>query len=87
MIARASIVAEAATWIHTRYAHQGRAKNVGVDCIGVAGMTALNCGVEGAQEWRDDPDMHNYGPQPNPDYLWAACKRFLDPIPIPSAAL
>lgn len=87
MIARESIVAEAATWMRTPYRHQGRAKGVGVDCIGVGGMTALVCGVEGGREWRDDPDMHNYGTQPNPEFLWAACARFLLPIQIADAGL
>lgn len=87
MITRQAIVDEALTWEKTPYRHQGRAKGVGVDCIGIGGMTALNCGVEGGQEWRDDPDMHNYGPQPVPSFLWAACDRFLVPIKIASATL
>lgn len=93
MILRASIVAEAATWARTpdvpgtRYQHQGRAKGVGVDCIGLIGMTALALGVPGAKEWRADPDMHNYGPTPNPDYLYAACERFLIRIAISAATL
>lgn len=87
MITREAIVAEARTWEKTRYQHQGRVKRVAVDCIGVPGMTALNCGVEGGREWRDDPDMHNYGPQPDPAFLWAACERFLIQIPIDAATL
>ncbi len=93
MIARSAIVAEAATWARTperagtRYQHQGRAKGVGVDCIGLVGMTALACGVEGAKEWRADHNMHNYGPQPQPEYLWKACERFLERIALATASL
>lgn len=87
MISREAIVAEAATWKGTRYVHQARVKGAGVDCIGIGGMTALACGVPGAREWRDDPDMHNYGRTPNPDYLWAACERFLVRITIATATL
>lgn len=82
MIPRADIIAEARSWLGTRYQHQARAKGVGVDCIGVIGMTALACGVPGAQEWRADQTMHSYGPQPDPVFLASACGRFLDPVPV-----
>ncbi len=87
MIARESIVAEATTYLGTRYVHQGRCRGVGIDCIGVGGMTALACGVEGAEAWRADPAMHNYGPTPNPEYLWKACERFLERIALTAAGL
>lgn len=82
MIARDAIVAEARSWIGTRYRHQGRAKHIGVDCIGLIGMTALACGVQGAAAWRNDQNMHNYGRTPDPQYLRAACMRFLTEIAI-----
>ncbi len=50
-------------------------------------MTAVNCGVEGASEWRADPDMHNYGMTPDPAFLWAACERFLVRISLSAATL
>lgn len=87
IIPRQAIVDEAHTWLKTKYGHQGRTKGVLVDCIGVGGMTAVNCGVQGAREWRDDPNMHNYGITPDPDFLWAACERFLIRISIAAATL
>lgn len=87
MIARAAIVAEARTWMGTHYRHQARAKGVGVDCIGMIGMTALACGVSGAQEWREDRAMHSYGRQPDPIFLANACARFLDPVQVSAAGL
>lgn len=87
MPTRQQIVAEARTWLDTRYLHQGRRKGVGVDCIGLAGMVALATGVAGAQEWYADQTMHCYGITPDPDFLWAACNRFLDPIAPADATL
>lgn len=78
MIARDDIVAEARTWIGTRYRHQGRRKGVGVDCIGLVGGVALACGVPNASAWLADPDMHNYARTPDPRMLRAACARFFD---------
>jgi cell wall-associated NlpC family hydrolase len=39
------IVAEARTWIGTRFAHQGRLKNVGVDCAGLIVCVCANVGI------------------------------------------
>lgn len=85
MIARADIVAEARSWIGTRYRHQGRRKGVGVDCIGLVGGVALACGVPNAAAWLDDPDMHNYARTPDPTMLRRACAEFFDPVPVPAA--
>lgn len=35
-VTRAQIVAEARTWLRTRWLHQGRLRGVGVDCVGLA---------------------------------------------------
>ena len=85
MTTRADIVAEARTWLGTRWAHQGRVKGVGVDCIGLIGGVALAAGVPGAQEWSADASLHAYGRTPVPALLLAGCDRFLDRIKITEA--
>ena len=81
------LVDEARSWLGTRWVHQARLKGVGVDCLGLLGMSALVCGVPGARAWRDDPEMHNYPTVPNPKFLTASCARFLDRIALAEASL
>lgn len=40
------IVSEARTWANTRFQHQGRIKNVGVDCVGFVSEVAKAVGIE-----------------------------------------
>lgn len=82
MIPALQLVDEARTWLGTPWVHQARLKRVGVDCLGLLGMSALAVGVTGAREWRDDPNMHNYGVVPNPRFLITSCDRFLDQVPL-----
>ena len=39
------IVAEAESWVGTRFQHQGRLKHVGIDCVGFISEVARNAGV------------------------------------------
>lgn len=78
MITRTQIVAEARSWIGTKYQHQARLKGVAVDCIGLIGGVALTLGIPGAKEWKADPTLHSYAKQPDPAMLLRACDRFLD---------
>jgi cell wall-associated NlpC family hydrolase len=84
---RERLVTEARTWLRTPWKHQGRLKHVGVDCLGILGMSALACGVAGAREWRSDPSMHNYGRVPQEAFLLASCDRFMDRIPTADATI
>lgn len=80
MIRRVDIVQEARSWIGTRYQHQGRAKGVGVDCIGLVGGVAAAVGVPNAAEWFADRAMHNYARTPDRAMLMHACGRFFDQV-------
>lgn len=84
---RLAVVAEARTYLGTRWEHQGRLKGVGVDCIGLIGMSALACGVPGAKEWREDRQYHNYGPQPSETRIYQGCDLFMDRIDIKEAGI
>ena len=83
MIARQRIVAEARSWIGTRFKHQGRRKGVGVDCIGLVGGVALACGVPNAGTWVQARALHAYARTPDPAMLRAACEAYLTPITAP----
>lgn len=81
MTTRAQIVAEALTWIGTKYRHQGRKKGVAVDCIGLIGGVALACDIPGAKEWAADKALHSYARWPDPTLLLDSCLRFMDRVP------
>ncbi len=84
-ITREAVVAEAREWIGTPWQHQAFLKQVACDCIGLIGGVPLALGMEGAQEWADDPNLHNYGRNPKPDQLWETCGKFLLRIQISEA--
>lgn len=86
MTTRADIVAEARTWLGTRYRHQARTKGLAVDCIGLVGGVALACGIDGAQEWAADADLHAYARTPDARLILSGCDRFLDRLVGPSSA-
>lgn len=81
MITRADIVAEARTWLGTRWQHQAHQKGAGTDCIGLVGGVALALGLPGAQDWAAHPVFHCYGRTPDPQLLITGCDRMLDRIP------
>ncbi len=81
MATREEIVAEARSWIGTRFHHQARIKGVGVDCINLiigVGM-ALDLG-ESKFNWDDHPEYHGYGKSPNGTLLIEGCERFMKRI-------
>ena len=67
--------------------HQACLKGVAADCLGLIGGVAIELGIYGGREWASDPDLHNYGRQPDPKVLIAACDRYLDRIAIATATL
>lgn len=85
MTTRAELVAEARTWIGTRYRHQARRKGVAVDCIGLIGGIALACGVPNAVEWERDANLHCYARTPEPTLLLSSCARFMNRIGLDDA--
>jgi NlpC/P60 family putative phage cell wall peptidase len=82
VVDRDAVVAEARSWIGTRWQHQQYTKGVATDCIGLIGGVALALGLPGGAEWRDTPAFHNYGRAPDPQLLIAGCDLLMDRIPI-----
>ena len=87
MITRAQVVAEARTWIGTRWHHQASIKGVGSDCIGLVAGVARTLGIVGGDEFAVDPAVRGYGREPDPDMLLAACARYLEPVHLPEVQL
>lgn len=83
---RSDVIAEARQWIGTPFHHQGYAKGVGTDCIGLVAGVGLALNIQGAKEWRDDASLHQYGRPPDPRFLLQTCARFLDRIVAPEPA-
>ncbi len=71
----ADIVAEARTWLGTRFHHQGRLKGVGVDCAGLVAGVAESLGLP-------VQDRTDYTRQPDGQMLEETCDQQLDRIPV-----
>lgn len=73
------VVAAARTWVGTRYSHQQRVKQVGVDCVGLILGVGIELGLMG-----DDTDelfarFKGYSRVPNPRRMQEGMELFLDP--------
>lgn len=71
------LVVIAYTWLDTPWAHQGRIKHVGVDCIGLVGGVGVEGRVPEAIEWSKDQSLRRYGRAPNPDLLFNKADQYL----------
>lgn len=71
-----SVIAEARSWIGTPCKHLGRAKGVGVDCLGLIEGVGLAAGVLEAADFLADYGGY-YGRLPNPKRLVAGLERHL----------
>jgi NlpC/P60 family putative phage cell wall peptidase len=59
MTTRAEIVAEARSWIGTRWHHQAATKGVGVDCIGLLRGVGINTGLI-PENWQAIPGVAQF---------------------------
>lgn len=85
MTTRAAIVAEARSWLGTRWQHQASVKGVACDCIGFVAGVAYELGIDGAAQWKSDQKLHQYARQPDPAVLVAACDALMQRIPVGQA--
>lgn len=74
MTTRADVVAEARTWLGTKWIHQHRAKGQGVDCAGLIICVARDLGLLPA-----DFDINGYSRMPDGTLL-AVCDQHMDRI-------
>lgn len=87
MITREQIVAEAQSWMGTKWCHQACVKGAGVDCIGLIAGVADALGIPEAKAWRADMRFRGYGITPESSKLLEAVALYLDPIPRAAAKL
>ena len=79
MITREQIVAEARTWLDTKYHHLGRVKNAGVDCAG------LIIGVAHAVGISPEVDVKGYSRLPDSVQMKTYLDQYLERIEIADA--
>jgi cell wall-associated NlpC family hydrolase len=85
---RGQIAAEAKSWLSTPFVHQAHLKGVGVDCLGLIGQTAINCGLVPADSWQTTWAEHaGYANVPANGVLQSVCHRYLRPIMKDSAQI
>jgi NlpC/P60 family putative phage cell wall peptidase len=75
---RAEVVAQARTWVGTRWQHQGRIKGVAVDCAGLIIGVARELGLADAQ-------VDGYSPLPDGMTLQRYCAQYMQPIRLDEA--
>lgn len=86
-ITRDDVVREARERLGDRWMHQASLKGVATDCYGLITGVGLSLGVKEARLWANDPALKGYGRTPDADVLEAACRKYLDEIPIAQAGL
>ena len=75
MITRANVVNCARAWVGTRFHHQARERNVGVDCIGLVIGVGRDLGLVS-----EDFDVPPYGRLPNGVSLMEAAHLHMTPV-------
>lgn len=70
MVSRSEVLAEARTWIGTRFQHQGRVKGAGVDCAGLVIGVARDLGLA-------DAKVEGYSRHPDGVSLLAFCRQYM----------
>lgn len=78
MVTRATIIAEARSWIGTRWRHQASLKGEACDCIGLIAGVARKLGIAEAEAFQADERFRGYGKTPDPAMLRLALAEYLD---------
>ena len=79
LLTRAAIVAEARTWIGTRYRHQASVKGIGCDCLGL--VRGVWRGCVGAEPERPPAYAADWAEAGGVETLAEAALRHLVPVP------
>ncbi len=87
MIARAAILAVARAEVanETKWVHQQALLGLALDCIGLIAADAAYCGSAEGARFLANPQNRQYGPNSQPEVLLAACREFMDEIPVAEA--
>lgn len=79
---RDDFIAEARSWIGTRWVHQACVKGIGADCIGLIAGVASALGSTEATLFLTSPNWRNYGRHPAPSFMFGVCDQLMDRIAI-----
>jgi NlpC/P60 family putative phage cell wall peptidase len=80
---RAAIIAVARTWIGTPFAHQGRVKGLGCDCVGIPLCVAEELGANDKEGQPMTGKLYaSYSPQPEGNYVHRMCQKHLVQKPV-----
>lgn len=71
------VVAEARTWMGTRYRHQAALKGVATDCIGLVYGIAAALGIAEASQWDADPLRKSHSRRPDGNSLSGKAEQYL----------
>lgn len=77
---RDDIIAEARTWVGTKWAHGQMTKGAGADCLGFIAGIALALGYCDARRAARDERFRAYGRAADPAMLDEVCETYLDRI-------
>lgn len=77
---REQVIAEAETWVGTRWLHQASCKGAGTDCIGLIAGVAANCGSLEAQQFLATPEWRRYPRTPQPEFMYKVCDLLMDRV-------
>ena len=82
MVTREQIVAEARSWLGTRWQHQASTKGVACDCVGLVRGVAIEVGAF-PRDWESLPGVKQfvgYGRLPNNGLLELGCSLFTEQV-------
>lgn len=75
MTTRAQVVAQARSWLETKYRHQHRDRKAGVDCVGLVIGVARELGL-----FEEDFDVNGYERYPDGQMLKRECDKHMDRV-------
>lgn len=86
-VSRQAVVAEARTWLGTKYQHQQMCKGAGVDCGMLVGGVAMGAGVITREFWLERfASFQGYARMPANGMLERVCRSFMAVKPIDEMA-
>lgn len=87
-VSRQAVVAEARTWLGTKYAHQQMCKGAGVDCGMLVGAVAIATGGITSEYWAQRfAEFSGYARMPANGMLERICRSFMSVKPLEDMTL
>ena len=81
MTSASLVIASARGYMGVRFAHQGRARQTGVDCLGLLILVSEEVGLSFEAQLPRALDRTDYGTYPNEEFLRERLEKILTPVP------